>query len=166
MALFRIGMLLAGFCMSTAAAAAAAGPTAETVYQHGTVNTIDGAGTVAQALAISEGRIVYVGSDVGVQPLIGKATKVVDLGGRTIMPGLIDGHMHPVAAGLDLLKCNLNYAALTLAQFRARIQGCLDEHRNKEGPDSWLEVVNWFRYAMGPDGANINRHVLDSLKTQ
>jgi predicted amidohydrolase YtcJ len=164
MALFRMSMLLVAAGMS--GVAAAAGPTAETVYQHGVVYTVDGAGTVAQALAISEGKIVYVGTDTGARALVGKGTKVVDLAGRMVMPGLIDGHMHPVAAGIDLLKCNMKYARLTLAQFRAGIQSCLDEHRKDEGPDSWLEVVNWFRYGMGQEGAAVDRHLLDSFKTQ
>src|SRR5579863_408968 len=79
--------------------AVAADSTAEVVYRHGTVYTVDQAGTVAQALAISGGKIVYVGTDAGASVLVGKDTKVVDLAGRTLMPGLIDGHMHPVAAG-------------------------------------------------------------------
>jgi predicted amidohydrolase YtcJ len=139
-------------------------PTAEVVYQHGKVYTVDQAGTVAQALAIAGGKIVYVGTNEGANALNGRNTTVIDLGGRTVMPGLVDGHMHPVAAGLDLLKCNLSYASLTVVQFRARLQACLDERRT-EGPDSWLEVVNWFRYGMGEESAGVDRKVLDSLKT-
>jgi predicted amidohydrolase YtcJ len=139
-------------------------PTAEVVYQHGKVYTVDQAGTVAQALAIAGGKIVYVGTNEGANALNGRNTTVIDLGGRTVMPGLVDGHMHPVAAGLDLLKCNLSYASLTVVQFRARLQACLDERRT-EGPDSWLEVVNWFRYGMGEESAGVDRKVLDSLET-
>lgn len=158
------GLLLSMVCV--AAVAATSTPTVETVYRDGGVYTVDGAGSMAQALAISDGRIAYVGTDEGVQRLIGKETKVIDLKGRLLMPGLIDGHMHPVDAGMDLLKCNLKYEALTLAQFRTRIQACLDAHRKSEDRDSWLEVVNWFRYAMGADATKVNRGVLDSLKTQ
>ncbi|HEY6924234.1 MAG TPA: amidohydrolase, partial [Steroidobacteraceae bacterium] len=146
--------------------ALAADPPAEVIYQHGKVYTVDQAGTVAQALVIRAGRIVYVGTDEGAQPYVGKTTSVVELGGRTVMPGLVDGHMHPVAAGMDLLKCNLSYASLTVEQFRTRLRSCLDERRKSEGPDSWLEVVNWFRYGMGAQAAGVDRTVLDSLKTQ
>lgn len=162
----RAGMTLFSVLAAVSSSAMAADSSAEVVYQNGTVHTVDQADTVAQALAISGGKIAYVGSNAGAQSLIGKNTKVIDLAGRTVMPGLIDGHMHPVAAGMDLLKCNLSYASLTLAQFRARIQSCLDERRKTEGPDSWLEVVNWFRYGMGADAAGLDRKVLDSLKTQ
>jgi len=157
-----IASLLLGVSLS----AMAAGPTAEVVYEHGVVYTADQGGKVAQALATSGGKIIYVGDDAGAQPLIGKNTTVVDLASRTVMPGLIDGHMHPVAAGMDLLKCNLSYSSLTVVQFRARIQSCLDERSKTEGADSWLEVVNWFRYGMGAEAAGVDRKVLDSLKTQ
>jgi len=146
--------------------AAAASPTAEVVYQHGTVYTIDPAGTVAHALAISGGRIVYVGTDEGAKALIGPTTTVIDLAGHTVMPGLIDGHMHPVAAGINLLKCNLEYASLSVAEFRSRIQRCVDARSSTEKPDSWLEAVNWFRYGMGAEAAGVDRKVLDSLNTQ
>jgi predicted amidohydrolase YtcJ len=157
-----IACLLGGVSLPTAAAT----PPADVVYRHGTVYTVDQSRTVAQALALAGGKIVYVGTDAGTKPLIGKNTRVIDLDGHTVLPGLIDGHMHPVAAGLDLLKCNLNYASLTVAQFQARLQTCLNEQHNAEGPDSWFEVVNWFRYGMGAQAASIDRSVLDSLKTQ
>jgi predicted amidohydrolase YtcJ len=146
--------------------AAGADTTVETLYRHGTIYTVDGHGTVAQAIAISGGRIVYVGTDSGAQSLLGPTTKVIDLGGRMVLPGLIDGHMHPVAAGINLLKCDLNYVSLTVAQFKARVQACLEERHKNEGPDSWLEVVNWFRYGMGAEAAGVDRSVLDSLRTQ
>jgi len=57
----------------------AADLSATVVYQNGIVHTVDQAGTVAQALAISGGKIAYVGSNAGVQSLIGKNTKVIDL---------------------------------------------------------------------------------------
>ena len=163
----RLGLrLIASLLGGVSLSALAASPTAEVVYRHGTIYTVDRSGTVAQALALAGGKIIYVGTDAGAEPLIGKSTRVIDLGGHTVLPGLIDGHMHPVAAGMDLLKCNLNYASLTVAQFQARLQTCLDERSKTDRPDSWLEVVNWFRYGMGAQAATVDRSVLDSLKTQ
>jgi len=156
-----LGVALLATCT---AAFAGAPPAAETVYRDGVVYTVDAADTVAQAIAISGGRIVYVGSDVGAKPLIDKRTRVIDLQGAMVMPGLIDGHMHPVIAGIDLLKCNLNYELLTVTEFQRRIQACLDKsHRG--APDSWLEVVNWFRYGMSPKGIEVTRATLDELRT-
>jgi predicted amidohydrolase YtcJ len=81
------------------------------------------------------------------------------------LPGLVDGHQHPLQGGAALLKCNLNYEQLTVAQMQARIQACLDQTRARE-PDAWLEVVNWFQEAMLPPGTVTDRTVLDALKTQ
>ena len=144
---------------------AEANPQAEVIYKGGSVITVDGHGTVAQAIGIAAGRIIYVGTDAGANDLIGKNTLVVDLHGHTVMPGLIDGHMHPEAAGIDLLKCNLNYESLDLREFQARIRSCLDARRS-DPPGSWLEVVNWYRYGMHTGGIPVDRAILDSLDTR
>lgn len=119
----------------------AAEPSADLVYRNGTVFTADTQGSIAQAVAIREGRIVYVGSNEGAAPFIGPSTTVTDLQGRFLMPGLVDGHMHPLEGGLTLRRCNLNYESLTVPEFRRRVQMCLDETKNNE-PDGWLVVVN------------------------
>ncbi len=81
------------------------------------------------------------------------------------MPGLVDGHMHPLLGGAALLKCNLNYEQLTIEQMQARIQDCLEQTRARE-PDAWLEVVNWFQEGMLPAGTTATRAALDALKTK
>ena len=145
--------------------AAAQPPAADSVYQHGYIYTVDARDSVREAVAILAGRIAYVGTDAGVRQYIGPATRVTDLQGRMLMPGLVDGHMHPVSGGASLAKCNLNYASLTVAEFQARIQGCLDKRR-KDEPDAWLEVVNWYRYDMRPKGVATTRATLDILNTR
>jgi hypothetical protein len=141
---------------------------ADTVYRNGYVYTVDAKDSVRQALAVRAGRIVYVGDNAGVQPLTGKATKVIDLQGRMLMPGLIDGHMHPQSGGSRLLNCSLNYEALTVPQFQSRIQACIDNDKRSgkpSGPDRWLVVVNWFQQGMLPDGVETTAATLDALKT-
>jgi predicted amidohydrolase YtcJ len=165
--LFRTGsrlvlpvlVLLAFGCRVEAATSAA-----DAVYTGGVIYTIDAHGTVAQALAVTHGHIAYVGSDQGARKFVGPNTRVVDLKGHMVMPGLIDGHMHPVSGGLGLLKCSLNYASLTVAEFQSRIQACLDQQPSAR-PDAWLEVVSWFRYGIQPKDAVITRATLDALKT-
>ncbi len=144
--------------------ARAAAP-ADLAYRNGSVYTVDAKDSVQHALAILNGRIVFVGSDAGVDVYIGRRTRVIDLGGRFLMPGLVDGHMHPLMGGASLLKCNLQYQRLTIEQMQARIQACLDQTRNRE-PDAWLEVVNWFQEAMLPAGTVPTHAVLDALKTR
>ncbi|WGG51065.1 amidohydrolase [Rugamonas sp. DEMB1] len=149
---------------ASAAASAAPAPAADTVYRNGYVYTVDAQDSVRQALAVRGGRIVYVGDDAGAAAHIGKRSKVVDLGGRMLMPGLVDGHMHPQSGGARLLNCNLNYAALTVAQFQARIQACLDRDKGADAK-RWLVVVNWFQQGMQPDGVATSAATLDALNT-
>jgi predicted amidohydrolase YtcJ len=143
----------------------AATEAADTVYRHGVVYTVDARDSRQQALAIRAGRIIYVGPEAGIGAFIGRDTKVVDLHGRTMMPGLVDGHQHPLQGGAALLKCNMNYEQLEVVRMQAKIQACLDQSRALE-PDGWLEVVNWFQEAMLPPGTVTNRAVLDALKTR
>jgi len=146
-------------------AAIAADLPADTVYRNGRIYTIDAANTTQQAMAVRDGVIVYVGGDDGIGRFEGADTEVVDLGGRMMMPGLVDAHMHPLSGGLELLACNLNYEALTVDQFQARIQGCLDATRDKE-PDGWLEVESWFQQNMLPPGTELTHMHLDTLHTR
>ncbi len=160
------GMLAAATaCRAQDAAKSAIRGPADTAYRHGIVYTVDANDSRQQALAIRDGRIAYVGTDAGIQSFIGPHTKIVDLHGRMVMPGLVDGHLHPLQGGAALLKCNLNYEQLQVEQMQAKIQACLDRTRTRE-PDKWLEVVNWFQEAMLPAGTLTTREVLDALKTQ
>ncbi|MCR6660476.1 MAG: amidohydrolase [Asticcacaulis sp.] len=139
-------------------------PLADTLFRNAYVYTVDAKDSVAQALAVKDGRIVYVGDQVGAKAFTGRKTQVVDLKGRMVMPGLIDGHMHPQSGGLRMLNCNLDYASLTIAEFQARIQKCVDDDKTA-GPDDWLEVINWFEQGAKPQGTILTRTALDGVKT-
>src|SRR5450631_3545835 len=117
---------------------------ADHVYRNGVIFTADAQHRTAEALAIRDGRIVYVGDNRGLTPFVGASTVTVDLKGRFLMPGLIDGHVHPLSGGMQLLKCNLNYEWLTIGEVQQRVQACLDKETSKD-PNAWLEVVNWFQ---------------------
>src|SRR5690348_1013425 len=71
------------------AAAAAQAQSADTILLNGKIVTLDAKSSVVQALAIRDGRIAAVGSNDDVKKLAGPATKMVDVGGRTVIPGLI-----------------------------------------------------------------------------
>jgi predicted amidohydrolase YtcJ len=146
------------------AAEQASGP-ADRVYLNGVVFTADARSSTASALAIRDGRILYVGSDAALARYIGPLTVKVDLQGRFLMPGLIDGHMHPVEAGGTLLKCNLHYASLTVAEMQQGIAACIEQTKAAE-PDDWLEVVSWFQENMRPAGVKTGRATLDTLATK
>ncbi len=152
-------------CLLWLAATAAAAPAADTLYRNGYVYTVDAHDSVHQALAVRAGRIVYVGDDAGAGAHAGKRTRIIDLRGRMLMPGLVDGHMHPQSGGARLLNCNLQYASLSVAQFQARIQSCLDREKSA-GAGRWLVVVNWFQQGMQPEGVATGVATLDALKTR
>ena len=82
--------------ISTAASAQAP----DTVLLNGKIVTLDAHSTVAQALAVRDGKITAVGQSSAIRALAGPATRVIDLGGRTVIPGLIDSHMHAIRAAL------------------------------------------------------------------
>jgi predicted amidohydrolase YtcJ len=150
--------------VSLAGAQVAGNGPAELAYRNGVIFTADSHHQNAEALAIRGGRIVYVGDERGLAPFVGATTTTVDLHGRFLMPGLIDGHVHPLEAGMQLLKCNLNYESLTVGELQQRVQACLDQSSSKD-PNAWLEVVNWFQESMRPAGVKTNRATLDVLKT-
>ena len=160
-----IGAAAAAALALTPSAASAAPKPADTVLRGGTIRTFDAQASVVRALAIRNGRIVYAGGSRGVRRFIGKGTRVQNLRGRTVMPGLSDAHIHVLAGGQQLLNCNLEYAALTVAQFQSRIQTCLDEN-DSAGANDFLQVVNWYRQAMLPPGTDATKATLDALKTE
>lgn len=145
-------------------AAARAAEAPDTIYVNGFVYTVDKDDSVREAVAVKDGRISYVGTTAGAKALAGPSSRIVDLQGRMLMPGLIDGHMHPLQGGTALIQCNLDYERLTVPQFQARIQACLDKTSSRE-PDQWLQVVNWFQQDMVPAGTQVTHETLDTLKT-
>ena len=73
---------------------------ADTVLLNGKIVTLDSAAPLAEALAVRDGRIIAVGRSADIRALAGGGTRVVDLGGRTVIPGLINSHMHAIRAAL------------------------------------------------------------------
>jgi predicted amidohydrolase YtcJ len=87
----------------------------------------------AQAVAISSGRFLAVGSDADVLNLAGPGIRKMDLGGKTVTPGFIDAHSHPAAAGLEHLRmvdCDLRSISA--------IQAALRERATKTPPGEWV----------------------------
>lgn len=101
----RLGVLalaagLLGACSHTPASSGRARE-ADLILRNGRVVTLDTEGRVASAIAIREGQVLAVGSDADVQQYQAGATRVVDLGGRTVIPGLNDSHIHVIRGGLN-----------------------------------------------------------------
>jgi len=81
---------------------------ADLVFLGGAVHTMVESGTRAEALAVADGRIVFVGDDTGARRWVGDGTEVIELGGRMLLPGFQDCHLHPISGGVELGDCDLN----------------------------------------------------------
>lgn len=149
-------MLLAGPALSQETA---------TFFHNGTILTVDPQNRVAEAMAIKAGVILAVGTKDEVSAAAGANAMMVDLQGKTLMPGLIDAHMHPMGGGAQLTSCSLNYAPLTVDETLAAINLCLEAMADKPA-DQWLQVQGWFRQAMMPAGADLSAEILDRLPTE
>jgi hypothetical protein len=144
--------------MAAAAAAAATAPAgpADLVLLHGKIHTEDASRRIAQALAVRGNSIVAVGSDEAVTALVGPNTRKIDLGGKVVLPGIIDAHTHPAESAQDLSKCSLDDKALAPPDIKKRVAACL-----KEQPG---EGTQWFEAVMvNPSGLTLTLADLDSM---
>ena len=94
LAIAALVFALTGTSTQNAGSARFASPPADVIVVNGKVITVDEASTIAEAVAIRGGRFVAVGTSEDIRRLAGSATKVIDGGGRTVIPGLIDSHVH------------------------------------------------------------------------
>src|SRR5262249_5097338 len=100
--------------------------------------TLDPAHPEAQAIAITAGKVVAVGTNAQVAPQIQASTKVIDLAGKTAVPGLIDGHGH--FTGLGEMKMSLNLRdAKTWDQIVAMVGAAEKEAK----PGDWIVGRGW-----------------------
>lgn len=149
-------LLIAILAASTPAIAAPPRPVADLVLKNGSVATMDASRSWAQAVAVRNGRIVFVGTDLEAAKWIGPRTQVRDLGGRLVLPSFHDSHVHPVTSGMELLTCNLNEAE-TADDVFATIRQYAAEHPK----ESWIRGGGW-QLPTFP-GANPTKAQLDAI---
>jgi predicted amidohydrolase YtcJ len=124
--------LLAALAVGGAARAQAP----DLVLLNGKLVTYDG-GPPAQALAVHAGRITAIGDSAAVRAHAGSSTRIIDLGGRTVIPGLIDSHIHAIRAGLTYTSEVHWIGVRTLAQALDRIRAAAEVAPK----GSWLVVA-------------------------
>ena len=126
--LSRHSLIAASLAALISAPALAVGE-ADLILHHGRVVTVDDDFTIHQALAVKDGRILCTGEDQQVLQFKGASTVLVDLAGKMVLPGLIDSHVHPVAASMhefDHPVPDMDTIADVLAYIRSRAEA-LDE---------------------------------------
>ena len=117
--------------------ALAAAQGADTVLINGKVLTVDREFSTREAIAIRDGRIVAVGTTADVRKLAGAQTRIIDLQGKTVIPGLIDSHLHAIRAALSF-STEVNWIGVrSLTEAVARIR---DAARTMK-PGAWLIVA-------------------------
>lgn len=110
---------------------------ADTVLLNGKILTVDEQFSTRQALAIRDGRIAALGTTADIRKLAGPQSQIIDLHGRTVIPGLIDSHMHAIRAGLSF-STEVNWiGATSLVEALGRIR---DAARTMK-PGAWLIVA-------------------------
>ena len=111
---------------------------ADLVIVNANIRTMDAKRTVARSLAVLNGRIVAVGSDAETKPLIGAGTRVIDAGGKLVMPGFNDAHTHFLETGVQLSSLDLR-SANTPVEFVERIR----EFAAKQPKGRWILGGKW-----------------------
>ena len=111
---------------------------ADIVFVHGNIYTVNDREPKAQAVAVKKGRIIFVGAGKDAQKYISKSTRVIDLQGNTMLPGLTDAHHH--LAGVGFREMNLNLEGTTsLDDFLAKVKARVD----KAKPNEWVTGRGW-----------------------
>ncbi len=131
---------------------------AERVFINGAVYTVDDGRSWAEAVAIKDGEIVFVGSNDDAISFIGTNTVVMDLSGKMLMPGFHDAHAHVRFGGVSESECNLQ-DELDLNNIRGLLIECRDSY--DYGPDEWVVGGHW-PLAAFPD-ANPSKNMLDEV---
>lgn len=139
LALFTVLPMICPAVADDAPGATATVKVADTVLTNGRIYTLDPARPWAEAVAIADGRYLFVGDAASAKAWVGEGTRRVDLGGAMAMPGINDVHSHPWQGGLKTLySCNFDFEA-TPDEVAAALRGCL-----RANPDAkWIEGGQW-----------------------
>ncbi|MDQ7820563.1 MAG: amidohydrolase [Armatimonadota bacterium] len=126
------------------------------IFTGGRIYTLDPARPVAEALAVRDGRIVAVGASAELARAWAGAARV-DLGGRTVLPGFVDSHIHLAGYGFSLTRVDLR-AARTPAEAVAQVAAVVARHP----PGEWVLGRGWDKNVW-PDGRLPTRADLDPV---
>ena len=130
---------------------------ADWVLTGGNIVTMDGANPAATAVAIEGDEIRYVGDDAGAAAFVSDATRTVDLAGRLVIPGFIDGHTHP--GYIDLEGYDGSVGGSTRSEFLESLRDHVESHPG----EGWIRLCCWPNEAFVDGGKGPHRRDLDRI---
>ena len=152
--------LLTALCLGTSASALAADQAgADMILTNARVYTVEDKQPWAEAVAIKDGKIVAVGSAATVAKRRGDATRVVDLGGRLVLPAFGDAHVHPLFGALSRTRCPLQDGK-TIEDYQALIAKCVAQVPG----DGAVYGIGWSDALFPPNGIP-RKELLDKVST-
>jgi predicted amidohydrolase YtcJ len=131
---------------------------ADLIFTDGRIFTVDSGWRIAQAVAIRDGRFVAIGSNDEVAKLAGPSTQTIDLGGRTVVPGLIDTHLHQIFAAM-----NLTAVQLLRARSVADVQKAIAARVAETPPGQWVIASSGWHEGILEEGRMPTRHEIDPV---
>src|SRR5262245_28410983 len=131
------GSLLCSICVGAQSTAPAASASSDLILINGKIITVDAHDSVAQAIAIHDGKIVAVGTNDEIRKLVSKDARIIDLHGRSATPGLIDTHCHFDATN-DLYAINLSKVTSV-----AEAVELVRKKAASAKPGEWIQGAGW-----------------------
>jgi predicted amidohydrolase YtcJ len=128
---------------------------ADAVYKNGFVYTADGPRSRAQAFAVRDGKFLKIGSNDEMKAVTGPDTRVVDLKGRMVMPGLIDTHIHAMRGALTALGLAFPVTS-SVEEIKTAVKKYIADKKLKKG--DWVEGAKW-----SLDYKKLNAKILDEV---
>lgn len=113
---------------------------ADLALVNGKIITVDADFSVAQAVAVKDGRVQAVGATEDIKKLVGEGTEVIDLKGRTVMPGLYDSHLHVVGTGTALQMINCRTPPIIGIE---DMKKAVAEKVKQAKPSEWIQGRGW-----------------------
>lgn len=132
---------------------------ADLILKNGKILTVDDAFSIAEALAVKDGKVLSVGSTEEISELEGESTEVIDLEGKTVMPGLIDSHIHVVGTGTALQMINCRTPPMYSIE---DMKKAVAEKVKEAKPGEWILGRGWDQAKL-KDHRNPTRRDLDEV---
>jgi predicted amidohydrolase YtcJ len=133
-------LLASAFLALAACVGAPPGGGADYVLTGGKIYTADKDRRFVEAIAVKGDEVLFAGTSERAAKYAGASTKMIDLGGKLVLPGLHDAHLHPVGA-MQVDTCSINKQPMTLEDLSFFVARCID--RFAPAPGEWLYIDLW-----------------------